>query len=311
MKFKSLWIFLALMANKAHAEIRFFSSPWLRLPGEAVHLKVSKGDRFLAYTDKNGHALQVIDMHSKKVYEITEHQVGDAFFFSPDGYRIFYRELLKTKDTPVVSRIKAYDGLTKKNLELKRIEGLSGFLTFDPRDLRYHLMYKKGILSERIVFPDHRMAKWQLAQRTEQGKWLATPGGILWLTHSGLTMRKVKDHKGNVTRFAISPDGTAITWSTTEAEIFVAKYGKDAEKIGEGFDPSWHPKKELIVYAGARYVGDQIVNTDLRIVNPKGEGKWITASQAIKERFPQFVEKGQGIVFLAEGTTDLFKVSAK
>lgn len=283
----------------------------MRLGGEAHNLKIGAGSRYVAFTDSKGFRLSVLDVQNRKIYKITDHFTGGSFFTSPDGHRIFYRELIKSQNGSIHSLIKVYDIQSRRRVDIGRVESGSGFLTFDPRDLRFQLMHDQGILSKMIVFPDERLAKWQLAQRTDQGKFLGTPKGLIWLTHSGFTMRKLPDDDSGIQSFDISPDGSTIVWATKKANIYFSELGQKPVKIGEGFDPSWHPVKPLVVYAGARRIGKKIISTDIRLIDLEGKGRWVTHSQSAAERWPRWFNGGRSIICSLEKTTDLFKIDIK
>jgi hypothetical protein len=302
---------LFAISGKGYAVIKAKPYPWFRLHGEAHNMKVDRKYRHIAFTDPEGHNLSYLDMKRKKIFRVTRQKTGPSFFFSPDGYRIFYSELVRSKKHPVLSIVKVYDIGSRKSIEIQRLESLSGFLTFDPRDLRFQLMHPGGILTKMIVFPDERLAKWQLAQRTEQGKWLATQKGILWLTHSGFTMRKLKDDESGIQAFDISPDGSSMVWATKKASIFYSQLGSKPGKIGDGYDPSWHPQKPLVIFAGIRRIGTKIISTDVRITDTNGEGRWITFSQSASERWPRWINQGGSLIYSLARTTDIYRIDLK
>ena len=304
---------LCASIKPSFSAIKAKTHPWFRLPGEAYNMKMGPKGRHIAFTNGKGQGLKFLVIKSKKIYQITANKTGGSYFFSPDGYRVFFRELLKEKGK-IKSVLKVYNIKAHKSTKIDKVDGLSGFLTFDPRDLRFQLMHGKGILSKMIVFPDKRLAKWQLAQRTEQGKWLATTKGILWLTHSGFTMRMLKDDKSGVQSFSISPDGSSIVWATKDAGIYHSELGKKAKKIGEGYDPSFHPRKPIVAYAGVRKIGTKVIGSDIRVVDladPAGSGRWVTSSLSKSERWPQFMAKGEAMIYTLFKTTDIFYLELK
>jgi hypothetical protein len=73
-------------------------------------------------------------------------------------------------------------------------------------------MSSNGIKTRRIYFPDERLARWQVAQRTEKGKWIVTQRGVLWVTQGGFAMRKLEDDGSPIESFDVSPDGSMIAW---------------------------------------------------------------------------------------------------
>lgn len=311
--------FMIMLATYCSTPVRALAKkqprafPWLRLHGEAFNMKVDRNQRYIVFTDRKGYNLSCLILRENKIFRITRQKVGGSFFLSPDGNRIFFREIVRSKKgNEIMSLLKVYDLKSHRSEEIHRLEGLSGYLTFDPRDLRFQLMHEKGILSKMIVFPDERLAKWQLAQRTEQGKWLATPNGILWLTHSGFTMRKFKDDDTGIQSFDISPDGSSITWATKGAGVFYSRLGSEPLKVGSGFDPAWHPKKSIIIFSGVRKVGKKIVDTDIRMFDTHSErGRWLTFTQSASERWPRWFNKGKSVIFSLSKTTDVYRLNLK
>lgn len=301
-------IILSLATVPAKAVIKAKPYPWVRLHGEASGIQMDEKGRHLVFTDPKGYNLSFLHIKEKKIYRITRQKVDRSFFLTPDGFRVFYRELVKTENQKVVSVLKAYDIKSHKSVEVDRVEGLTGFLTFDPRDQRFQVMHAQGILSRMIHFPDERLARWQKAQRTEAGKWLATPKGMLWLTHSGFSMRRLEDDQNALQSYDLSPDGSAAVWATEAGQIYFSEMGGKPKKIGDGFDPRWHPVKPLVIFAGLRKVGDKIIGTDIRVANREGEGRWLTFSQSSRERWPLWLHHGKAVVYALEKTTDIYRL---
>ncbi|TWW09980.1 hypothetical protein E3A20_08850 [Planctomyces bekefii] len=289
------------------------TTPYLRLNDPLHHMRLDPKGRFMAYIREDGLGLRVVDMKSKDVFHVTDAQVGASFFWAPDGLRLFYRELRQTgKDEEAVeSVIKAYDCALNKSVEIDRVTSSTGLLTFDPRDLRLQLMTAKGIRTKRIYFPDERLAKWQVAQRHEAGKWLATQAGMLWVTQGGYAMKKLTDDGTGVDSFSIAPDGGAVAWATRGGRVYMMRSNKDVKFIGHGRDPSWHPEKPEIVYAAARRVGKQVVSYDLRIVDSEGHGKYLTSSQFSAERWPHWSPNGQQLLYTVANSTDIYTLELK
>ncbi|MGQ4827607.1 hypothetical protein, partial [Enterococcus faecalis] len=90
----------------------------------------------------------------------------------------------------------------------------TGYLSLDPRDLRLLLLGPKGIRTKHIYLPGERLARWQIAQRSDFGKWLATQQGILWVTQGGFAMRRLEDDGSGIDSFDIAPDGASLAWAT-------------------------------------------------------------------------------------------------
>jgi hypothetical protein len=292
---------------EAVTQLKTETSPYVRADNPLNHMRLDPKGRFVAYTGDDGLSLSVLNLKSKAIYLVSKAHIGGSFFWSPDGYRLFYRELIKTSpDSPTTSVIKAYDCALSQSVTLDQLPQPTGFLTFDPRDLRFAMLSPSGIRMKRIYFPDERLAKWQVAQRKETGKWLATQGGILWMTQGGLAMRQMEDDRSGVDSFDLSPDGQSIAWSTKSMKVYTSKIGEKPALIGYGRDPSWHPEKHLLVFSGARMVGSTPVSFDIRLADGKGSGKFLTATQYVDERWPQWQPSGSKILYTLAQTTDLF-----
>lgn len=307
-----LILLYVLVSPRIFASITPKTKPWYRLEGHTINLKINKSNTHLAYTDQHGMNLRVLELESGKIFQITTHKVGPSFLWSPNGFRLFYRELIRTNKNGIKSSINAFDLSQMKSHTIKTVPSSSGFLSFDPRDFRLHLLYPKGILNHKIVYPNERLAKWQIAQRTEDGKWIATNKGVLWLTQLGFSMQMMKDDKSGVQSFDISPDGRAICWATKRGNIYFSISGKSTHRLGAGQDPTWHPqKKGVLIYAAARKIGNKVINYDLRLTDITGAGRYITTTQYSSERWPRWLKNGKGLVYTLDNTTDIYKVELK
>ena len=313
LKLPSLYMVAALflgsfMPLPVFSVVRPKVTPFLRLEGEASRLKVNKKGRGVAFTDPRGFNLSYLDLQTKKIYRISRHKVGSSFFWSPDGFRIFFRELVTSdlEKSKVISVVKVFDTHQAKSIEIERVPGLSGDLTFDPRDLRFQLMHSNGIIQRRISFPGERLAKWQLAQSTQDGRYVVSAKAILWLTHSGFSMRKLKDDGSGLSSFDISPDGSSIVWATKKSEIFLSVDGSNAVNLASGLDPKWHPVKPIFVFSGVRKIGGKIVSYDLKLANGHGKITSLTSTGGAGERWPIWVDSGKAVVFAMIKTTDLY-----
>lgn len=292
-------------------EITTVTTPFVRANNALNRMRVDPKGRYLAYVGDDGTGLSVLDLKSKSIYLVSSAQVGASFFWSPDGFRLMYREQSLKDGAEVIGELKAFDCVLTRSVSLEKMPFATGILTFDPRDLRMHLMSAKGILTKRIYFPDERLARWQVAQRKETGKWLATQAGILWVTQGGYQMRRMADDDSALDSFDISPDGDAIAWATATGKVFTSSAGKKPKFIGFGRDPRWHPEKPQLIYAGARMVGNTAVSYDLRISDANGNGKFLTATQYSDERWPQWHPKGEQIIYTISKSTDVFLAEFK
>jgi hypothetical protein len=239
------------------------------------------------------------------VYEASKANTSGSFFWAPDNVRLFFRELFQ-QEGKIITRIKAWDAVLKKTIDVEEISGSSGLLSFDPRDQRMMLMHDKGIMTKRLLFPDERLAHWQSAQRTEKGKWIAASGGMTFVSQQGFAMNKLLDDNSGVETFDISPQGEYAVWATKKGKIYASRQGELAKFIDFGRDPQWHPEKNLIVFSGGRMVGNKASSYDIKIAEFDGPGSFLTTTQARSERWPMWSPDGQSIVYTISGTPEVY-----
>jgi len=306
-----IFVLLASTSPGFSVEVVAQSLPWIRVNLPIDQLRMDPKNKFAAFIDDTGMGLKILDLRDNAIYTVSKHQVGTSFFWSPDGYRLFYRELTRDKSNKVVSNLRAYDAFLHRSVNVETIPAATGILTFDPRDLRMYLMTESGLKTKRIYFPDERLARWQVSQRTDKGKWVVTQNGILWVTQGGYSIRKIEDDGKPIESFDISPDGTAIVWATAGNNIYINRGNSKAVFLDHGRDPKWHPTKLQILYAGARMVGRKAINFDLKISDINGSKRFLTATQSSDERWPQWNLENGVIVFTKERTTDLFTLNFK
>lgn len=277
---------------------------WVRLDTALSHITPNINAKYIAYVPDKKLGIRILNTESGNIIEPSGHFIGPSFFWSPDGMRLFYRELLP-KNGKTSSRIRAWDIAQNKNIEVESFEGSSGFLSFDPRDNRMLLMYKDGIKSKKLVFPNNRLAFWQSAERKELGKWVVAQKGVTFVTDAGFAMQKLADDNAGVESFDISPDGSAAAWATKSGKIFVSEHGRVPTFLDYGRDPKWHPERPILVYAGGRMVGNKAADYDIKIGSTNAKGSFLTASQHLAERWPAWSPDGNSIFFTVEGSTEL------
>jgi len=323
----ALAITLTVFAQPASAVVTPTTSPWIRTNSDMTRLALAPDGRFAAFIEGHSGRLLVLDINKRDVYPVSDAQVGGAFFWAPDGFRLFYRELNRASGSDVIkSTLKAYDAALHRSITIDTLTEPTGLLTFDPRDMRMYLMRKSGILTRRINFPGERLGSWQVGQRTDRGRWVATQKGMVWLSQAGLAMRRLEDDKALLESFSISPDGSMAAWATTGERIFVSREGSAPRLLDRGRDPTWHPIKPILLYSGGRTVGKKVISYDLKVADlsiAAGEwatrpnstaslptsgtvGRFLTTSQFSAERWPQWDRKGTRIVYTIDRTTDLF-----
>lgn len=282
----------------------------IRLEGPIVHPRINSKGTLMAFTDAAGRSLRILDLKTHEVVEVTKHRVGPAFFWSPDGVRLFYRELIN-KDQSIESVLQAFDAHLNRSSPLEVIAGSSGFPTFSPYHQTAYLLHEKGILAKRLDFPGLRLSSWQKKKPSYDGQWVATQSAILWLTDMGLTLTKMEDDASGIESFSISPDGKAIAWATEKGQVYVSRAEKpEAKLIDQGRDPSWHPYRTLLVYAAARRIGKNTYDTDLKLSDLENKPRYILTSPALAERWPLWID-ADTILHTAEGTTDLLYLALK
>ena len=281
---------------------------WLRLNEAIAHLQIDPHGRYLAYQSVATNDLKVLNLQSKFIFTVSSRYVGGAFFWAPGGHRLFYRELLAHKDKKqkITSNIKAFDVTQRRSHVIESLPSSSGWLTFDPRDLTFQVMYSKGIKVKKIYYPSNRLAKWQVGQRTQGGKWLATQKGMLVVAGDGRSYSKLADDDTGLAAFAIAPRGDAVLWGTQGGRIYLQREGEEVSFVARGRDPSWHPQGQHFVYSKAIYVGSRLVDYDLRLRDYRGQERALTRTRFARERWPVWREGGQQILFTREKTMDIF-----
>lgn len=294
--------------DKKIQPVTVHANPWLRLSGAAHHLKLNKTERFLAYTDQDGHNLTVLDLTKNLTYRVTKHKVGAGAFWAPDGWRLFFRALSKTNKGELKAELKVYDMAQHKAIHLETHTSLTGFPTFDPRDFRLSMVTPQGVRTKKLVLPDERLARWQIAQRHDSGTWLVTDRAVLRLTDGGMTMNQVSKKNVQIQSFHISADGRSIAWADADGNIHRSTDGQQPQFVAKGRDPQWHPQHHLLAFSRARYIGDHVSGFDLAIMNEIGDMRTLTRTDLTHERWPTWTPDGRSLIFAADHSTDLMRI---
>ena len=89
---------------------------WMRLGESAKSLQLEPNGKFLAYIPQSGMGLKILNLKNKYIYAVSTKQIGNAFFWAPGGYRLFYRELHFAAEK-TYSELRVYDvGQLKSHL---------------------------------------------------------------------------------------------------------------------------------------------------------------------------------------------------
>jgi hypothetical protein len=122
-------------------------------------------------------------------------------------------------------------------------------------------------------------------------------------------MRRMEaDEESRVSSFDLSPDGHSIAWATVSGKVFMSRDGEEPKFVGYGLDPAWHPVRPLLVYAGARRVGNVAIGYDLRVTDEMGSSRWLGSTEAA-ERWPRWVNDGKRLVYARATSTDLYQMT--
>ena len=279
----------------------------VRFAGEIDRLKLSPTGAYLAYVTASTGQLRVLHNPTKKVYDVLNGPADQvSYFWAADGSRLFIRTLRRSHQDGPTSSLKIFDAHARRLIDVESLEFATGLPTYDPSDSRVRLLHSKGIVSRKLHYPGKRLGKWQRAQTGGVGFFLAAQHGILWVTHAGHRMRRLADDDTGLQSFAISPDGRAIVWSTKGERIYLSHADSAAVFVDHGKDPAWHPVSKSVIYSGARMIGKVPVNFDVKMRDPSGRTVWLTDTQSLDERWPQWLPGGRSVVFTRQRTGDVF-----
>ena len=297
--FKIIAFFLATSTYSA-------TRPWIQLDDIPSYLKPDPFEHYIAFISSESY-LKVLNLQTSEVFTLSKATVGQSFFWSPDGSRLFYRELTLQNNAPV-SKIYAYDMALQRSISIDSSPTTSGILTLDPRDQKFSIFYPHGIKSFALNFPGDRLATWQILTKPQTGKFIGTTGAILKTSAYGLEITQLADDHSGIESFKISPDGSLIAWATKSQKIYYSDYENPALFLDYGRDPSWHPFRKEILFAGARRVGSVTAGYDLKVVNLNQVAKFLTDSSNRNERWPSWTHDGNEIIYAAENLENIFRI---
>lgn len=279
------------------------------------NLKISPQGRFLVFVDEASDELRILDREKDsqiyKIFPPPSQQI--SYQWIDDGKRLFLRSLEKESSlASPISRLWIYDAHKHYLKELESLAFPTGMPTYFPKDLRVRLLHQNGIISKKLSYSGKRLAKWQKSQFKDlKGFYLVAQKAVLWVSEEGHTLAELKDDGSGIRSWDISPDGQSIVWETASGRLFQSINGKGSLFVDFGRDPSFHPMEQMLVYSGARMLGEKILSYDLKLKNQRGLKVWLTNTQAQDERYPQWIFGSASIFFTKERTNQIFVMDLK
>jgi len=284
--------------------------PWIRVNSEVSQLKFNEKKQLLAFVESAGNNLRILNLSNGETYLVTSEYVGNSFFWAPDHTRLIFTSAAKTKDGSR-TKLAAFDMGNKKVVNIDEIQGETGSVSFDPRDNKFFLMHRKGVITKELLMNESRLAKWQSRKVPKSGRFIATPGGIAFMKENGSGLGTLKDDNSGVESFEISADGTNIVWATKSGKIFYSEMGAEPIFMDYGRDPKWHPSRKILLYSGAHRVGRLNSGFDLKISDLEGKKTWLTSDSYARQRWPVWLPKANKILYTKDSTTDLYLMDFK
>ncbi|MBP9708157.1 MAG: hypothetical protein KBD78_10960 [Oligoflexales bacterium] len=290
------------------------AAPWLRLNGEIEQLKLSPNGRYLAYISSYPDGLFILDSETREIFQISKYKLNNAFVWSPEGFRLFFREVFHSaKNNSVLSELKSFDVILKATVSIQKFPKQSSFLTLDPVHDVINTAHRNGIASHKLIYPSRRQQAWQKALAGHQKSWVVAANGILIVDPSDQkNPQKLKlPDSLPIDNFAISPRGDFLVWQSTNLNLFMSDLNGKIKILGKGRDPSWHSEKNIIIYSAPRYVGNKVRDYDLKMHSISGVSKFITQTAHQIERFPSWNHLTNSVVFSVENSTDIFSLKIR
>lgn len=285
-------------------------SPVIRLPHPVSRLKIDPLNKLrLAFIEPFSDQLKVVHMKSRRIITVAGPGIGQSFTWTPDGSRLLYRKQVR-QNNKVHGRVALYDDSTRSSSTIATMAYFTGIPTLDPRSGEFLVLHAGGIIRKKLHMPEAKLARWEQSRGDHNGMFVATPKFIMHVSPSGRDIHKLIDDGSGIHSYSIAHDGTKIAWATHNNQVYMARdhwsyQARRAQFVGHGLDPTWSDDSERIVFAGARTVGSKVADYDLREMNLHGEGRWLTQTSHLQERWPVILRDGS-YLFTITNTTDLF-----
>ena len=282
--------------------LRPSSYPWLRISSPMYNMKISTNGEFIAFTDKAGFNLKVLETVSKNVFLVTEGMVQGSFLWSNDNCTLFYTEFsknpLKTAKSKVQTSLKTYSCSEKTSQFIESYGDAKSFLSYAPRSKTLSIMGDGLVHQKKIILEGQKPSK------LESISWIVTQRGVYRLSKDSQSLVRMVDDDSGISSYDVSFDGQKIIWATKSGSIYVAGDGS-SRLLTYGLDPSWNPKASMFVFVGKREgISEEY---DVKISDLDGNERFLTASMGLKERFPLWYKKSK-ISYTIENSTDLFMI---
>lgn len=285
-------------------------SPVIRLPHPVSRLKIEPLAKLrLAFIEPFSDQLKVVHMKSRRITTVAGPGIGQSFTWTHAGSRLLYRKQVQ-QNNAVHGFIALYDDSTRLSTTITTMPYLTGIPTLDPRSGEFLVLHATGIMRKQLHLPEAKLARWQQSRGDHHGMFVATPKFIMHVSPSGRGIHKLIDDGSGIHSYHIAHDGTKIAWATHNNQVYMARdhwnhQARSAQFVGHGLDPTWSDDSKRIVFAGARTVGSTVADYDLREVDLHGEGRWLTQTSHLQERWPVILRDGS-YLFTITNTTDLF-----
>ena len=279
--------------------------PWLRISSPMYNMKISTNGEFIAFTDRAGFNLKVLETVSKNVYLVSPHMVMGSFFWSQDSCSLFYTEFsknpIKTAKSQVQTNLKSYSCTKKGSDFIESYGDIKSFLSYAPKTKTLSIMGDGVVHQKKIVFEGEDVSD------KESISWIVTQRGVYRLSKDAQSLVRMNDDDSGISSYDVTSDGEKIIWATKSSSIYVAG-GGESKLVTEGIDPRWNKKGSMFVFVGKR--SGVLEEYDLKIADLQGNERFLTATPGLKERFPVWYKKSK-IAYTIENSTDLFMMEFK